>query len=228
MCVVVSLRRHNRQCIFSRLTLPSLCTSSTFRVLVCLPLFGRLLAICVVSPPPPPNNKMCTPLLFYQHLFSLHHPFTPPHFTQPPVTQPHLTQPLVTQVVLCAVHPTPRQHPCYPPTMSHSKPFSPLTPIITPTLHDHPRTNLVPWKIAINRSVRAVFAEWDRFGFLFGVCDDTVWAVLNTPPGGQLQARPKFPAPAALAAGDGPAVRDAPRMPGHLGCHVQLFSVQRS
>ncbi len=62
--------------------------------------------------------------------------------------------------------------------MSHPK------PIITPTLHDHPRTNLVPWKIALNRSVRAVFAEWDPFGFLFGVCDDPVWAVLNTPPGG--------------------------------------------
>ena len=104
--------------------------------------------------------------------------------------------------ILCAVHPTPRQHPCYPPTMSLSKPFNPLYPIITPTLHDHPRTNLVPWKIA-------VFAKWDQFGFLFGVCDDAVWAILNTPPGGQLRARPDFPAPADLAAGDGPAVRDA-------------------
>jgi hypothetical protein len=40
---------------------------------------------------------------------------------------------------------------------------------------------LVPWKIALNRSARAVFAEWDQYGFLFGVCDDVVWAVLNTP-----------------------------------------------
>jgi hypothetical protein len=102
--------------------------------------------------------------LFYQHLFSLNHPLTQPHFTQPPVTQP----------VLFAVHPTPRQHPCYPPTMSHFKPFSPLTPIITPTLHDHPRTNLVLWKIAINRAARGLFAEWDAFGFLFSVCDDAV------------------------------------------------------
>ena len=93
--------------------------------------------------------------------------------------------------------------------MSLSKPFNPLYPIITPTLHDHPRTNLVPWKIALNRSARAVFAEWDQFGYLFGVCDDAVWAILNTPPGGQLRARPDFPAPADLAAGDGPAVRDA-------------------
>ena len=79
--------------------------------------------------------------------------------------------------------------------MSHSKPFSFLTPIITPTLHDHTRNNLVPWKIAINRSARAVFVEWNRFGFLFGVCNDTVWVVLNTPPGGVLRYRPDFPAP---------------------------------
>ena len=142
---------------------------------------------------------MCTPQVFYRHLLSLNHP----------LTQPKFTQPLVTQPILCAVHPTPRQHPCYPPTMSSSKPHNPLYPIITPTLHDHPRTNLVPWKIALNRSARAVFAEWDQFGFLFGVCDDAVWAILNTPPGGRLRARPDFPAPADLAAGDGPAVRDA-------------------
>jgi hypothetical protein len=75
-------------------------------------------------------------------------PVTQPHFTQPPVTQPHFTQSHVTQPVLCELHPSTRHHPCYPPTMSHSKPLSPLTPFITPTLHDHPRTNLVPWKIA--------------------------------------------------------------------------------
>jgi hypothetical protein len=121
--------------------------------------------------------------MFYQHLFSLNHP----------LTQPHFTQPLVTQPVLCAVHPTPRQHPCYSPTMSLSKPFSPLTPIITPTLHDHPRTNLVPWKIAINRAARGVFAEWDAFGFLFSVCDDAVWTVLNTPPRATVEGAPRFP-----------------------------------
>ena len=93
--------------------------------------------------------------------------------------------------------------------MSHPKPFSPLTPIITPTLHDNPRTNLVLWKIAINRAARGVFAEWDAFGFLFGVCDDAVWAVLNTPPGGQLRDRPEFPAPPDLHAQAGPAARDA-------------------
>ena len=89
--------------------------------------------------------------------------------------------------------------------MSNSKP---LAPVITPTLHDHPRTNLVPWKVAINRAARAVFAEWDDFGFLFGVCDDAVWAVLNTPAGGVLRDRPEFPAPAALGAQANPAARD--------------------
>jgi hypothetical protein len=47
------------------------------------------------------------------------------------------------------------------------------TPVITPTLHDQSRTNLVAWMIAVNQVVRGVFAEWDTtFGFLFGVCDD--------------------------------------------------------
>ncbi len=142
---------------------------------------------------------MCTPQVFYQHLFSLNHP----------LTQPHFTQPLVTQPMLCAVHPTPRPHPSYPPTMLQPKPFSPLYPIITPTLHDHPRTHLVPWKFALNRSARAVFAEWDRFGFLLGVCDNAVWAVLNTSPGGQLRAKPDFPAPADLQANAGPAACNA-------------------
>ncbi len=61
--------------------------------------------------------------------------------------------------------------------MLHSKP---LTPTITPALHDHPRTNLVPWNIAINWAARGVFAECDAFGFLFSVCDDAVWAYLHT------------------------------------------------
>ncbi len=89
--------------------------------------------------------------------------------------------------------------------MSHSKP---LDPVITPTLHDHPRTNFVQWKVAINRAARSVFAEWDAYGFLFSVCDDQVWALLNTPAGQQLRARPDFPIPADLQANAGPAARD--------------------
>ena len=89
--------------------------------------------------------------------------------------------------------------------MSNSK----LAPSISPTLTDHPRANLVPWKLAINRAARGVFAEWDTFGFLFAVCDDALWALLNTPAGGVMRARPAFPEPAALAIGANPAARDA-------------------
>ncbi len=89
--------------------------------------------------------------------------------------------------------------------MSNSK----LALTISPTLTDHPHANLVPWKLAINRAARGVFAEWDAYGFLFAVCDNALWALLNTPPGGQLRAKPDFPEPAALAAGANPAARDA-------------------
>ena len=89
--------------------------------------------------------------------------------------------------------------------MSNSK----LVPVISPTLTDHPRANLVPWKLAINRAARGVFAEWDAFGFLFAVCDDALWALLNTPPGGPLRAIPDFPKPTALAVGANLAARDA-------------------
>ncbi len=90
--------------------------------------------------------------------------------------------------------------------MSLSKP---LALVIFPTLHDRPRTkNLVPWKVAINRAARAVFTEWDDFDFLFSVCDDALWAVLNTPAGGVLRDRPEFPAPAALGVNANPAARD--------------------
>jgi hypothetical protein len=66
----------------------------------------------------------------------------------------------------------------------------------------------VPWKVAINRAARAVFAKWGDSGFLFGVCDDAVWAVLNTPAGGVLRERPEFPAPADLGTNVNPASRD--------------------
>jgi hypothetical protein len=50
--------------------------------------------------------------------------------------------------------------------------------------------------------------DWDAYGFLFGVCDGQVWALLNTPAGQQLRARPDFPIPADLQANAGPAARD--------------------
>ena len=145
---------------------------------------------------------MCTPQVFYRHLFSLNHP----------LTQPHFTQPLVTQPILCAAHSTPRQHPCYSPTMSLSKPFNPLYPIITPIIpstiihapiwcrgRSHSTGPRAPCSLnGTNLVTCSAYATTRSF-----------WAILNTPPGGQLRARPDFPAPAYLAAGDGPAVRDA-------------------
>jgi hypothetical protein len=80
---------------------------------------------------------------------------------------------------------------------------------IISALHNHPRTNLVPWKVAINRAARGVFTEWGTFRVLFGVCDDVLWATLNTPPGGQLRVRPDFPETAALDVNAGSGARDA-------------------
>ncbi len=148
------------------------CTSASHFLVVC--------SSSVLFLSPPINNNMCTPQVFYQHLFALHHPHTQPHYTHP---------------VACALHPTPKpHHPHTQPTMTLSKP---LALVISPTLHDRPRTNLVPWKVAINRAVRAVFAEWDDFGFLFGVCDDALWAVLNTPAGG-VAGQTRVPCPSCL------------------------------
>ncbi len=69
--------------------------------------------------------------------------------------------------------------------MSNSK----LAPTILPTLIDHPRTNLVPWKLAINRAARGVFAKWDALGFLFAVCDDALWALLLFLPSSRQEQR---------------------------------------
>ncbi len=66
--------------------------------------------------------------------------------------------------------------------MSNSK----LALTISITLTDHPRANLVPWKLAIKRAAHGVFTEW-----------------------GRLRARPDFPEPAALETGANPAARDA-------------------
>ncbi len=173
-------------------------------MLVCLPLVGCLLAI-----------------LSHSTTLSLN-PILPNPFLPNPCCAPY-TLPLGS---------TPVTH---PPYHSPNPFFHPFTLLL------HPPSTIIHAPIwyrgrspSINRSARAVFAEWDQFGFLFGVCDDAVWAVLNTPPGGPLRARPDFPAPVALAASDGPAVllsvtpSNAPRMPGQPGWQSQLLSVQRS
>ncbi len=63
--------------------------------------------------------------------------------------------------------------------------------------------------MACNLLLVRVPVRRQRFGFLSGVCDNALWALLNTPPGGMLRVRPDFPEPAALATGANPAVRDA-------------------
>ncbi len=45
----------------------------------------------------------------------------------------------------------------------------------------------------INWAARGVFAEWDAFGFLFAVCDDALWALLNTPPWGGVEVETRLP-----------------------------------
>jgi hypothetical protein len=92
--------------------------------------------------------------------------------------------------------------------MSHLKPFSPFTPIITPILHDHPRTNLVSWKIAINRAAHGVIAEWMPTAFCSAYATTRSWLPSTPPPGQQLRARPDFPIPVDLQVNAGPAARD--------------------
>jgi hypothetical protein len=109
-------------------------------------------------------------------------------------------------------------------TISNSK----LALTVSPTLTDHPRANLVPSKLPLNWAARGVIAEWDTFGFMFCVCDDAIWALLNTLPGGQLRVGPDFPEPAALATGANPAARvvfKCATESGQRGSHVQPLSV---
>jgi hypothetical protein len=164
---------------------------------------------------PPINNNMCTPQVFYQHLFAIHHPHT----------QPHYTQPHYTHTVACALHPTPTlilNPPCHSPNPS---PFSSPPPSMTV----HGPT----WCRGRLRStgLRAVFAEWDDFGFLFGVCDDALWALLNTPAGGvmledqsSLPLLPWEPTPTLLPV----TSLNAPRTPGRPASHARHLSVLRS
>ncbi len=138
--------------------------------------------------------------MFYQHLFSLNHP----------PTQLHFTQPLVTQLILCAVHPTPRQHPCYPPTiLCHYPnlliPFIPLSPPPSTIIH-------APISCRGRSPSTGPRAPCSLNGTNLVSCSAyaTTRSGLSStpPPGGMLRAIPDFPAPADLAAGDGPAVRD--------------------
>jgi hypothetical protein len=108
------------------------------------------------------STSFFTPPLSYSTTFYS----TPCYSTDP--TQPPVTQLPVTQLMLCSLHHTPRHNPCYRPTMSHSKLFSPLTPIITPT-------SIGP--------LSGVFTEWDALWILLAYA--TTWSGLSsTPPPG--------------------------------------------
>ena len=112
-----------------------------------------------------------------------------------------------------------------PYTMSNSK----LVPVISPTLTDHSRTNLVPWKVAINRAARGVFSEWNTFGFLFSMCDNALWALLNTPLGkccgtDQQTSRNRLPLPSTLTLLP-ETLSNAPWRSGQPVWHVQPLSM---
>jgi hypothetical protein len=112
--------------------------------------------------------------------------------------------------MLCAVLPLPRPHPCCPPTMSHPKPFSPLTPIITPTHPPRSSTHQLGAVEDRHQPARAPCSLNGTNSVTFSAYATTRSGLSATPPpGGPLRARPDFPAPADLAAGEGPAVRDA-------------------
>ncbi len=76
--------------------------------------------------------------------------------------------------------------------------------------------------------LRALYSpnDWDDFGLLFGVCDDALWALLNTPARGVLRDRPEFPAPASLGTNANPAARDVFKTRHGLhGCLARMLSI---
>ncbi len=180
-CGVVSLSRHNRQCLF----LTSYPTCLHLIYLFACSSASHLLVVCSASVlflPPPQKNSKCVPHWCFTNTFF--HSTT--LILNPILPNPLLPNPLLPNPC-CAPYTLPLGHPpCYTPNPFHPLPYYYPYPQRSPTHH------LVPWKIAINRSARAVFAEWDRFGFLFG---DTVWAVLNTPPRWAVAGQTRFSGP---------------------------------
>ena len=49
---------------------------------------------------------------------------------------------------------------------------------LTPTLSINPRLYLRDWKLAVNRYARTLLAQYDPYGLLSAVADDTVWQAL--------------------------------------------------
>jgi hypothetical protein len=183
--------------VFFRPPLPS-----TFRVFVCLPLFGCLQSSCVWSYPLPPTINVYSTFVLPTPFFT-----PPPSYSLNPISlNPLLPNPL------CSLHPTPRHHPCYcyPPTMSHSKPNSSLTPIITPTLIPRSPTHqfgAVEDRDQSGRARRVCYMRCLRVPIQH-MRRSSLGCPQHPPPGQQLRARPDFPVPADLQANARPAARD--------------------
>ncbi len=173
----MSLKRHNQQCLFvlhltlpSALNLPFACSSTSHFLIVCNPpVCGSIL---------PPNNK-CVPHCCFTNT-SFH---STTLLLNPILPNPLLPNPCCAPYTLLLGSTPVTYPPCRSPNPVH--PLSLLLPLPLPYFGaDRGRSSSTGPR---------VFAEWDRFGFLFGVCNDTVWAVLNIPPrGGVLRDRPGF------------------------------------
>ncbi len=166
--------------------------------------------LCYFSPPPPsPNNNNVYPTVVLSTPFFTSPPcYSTPCYPTPcyptrvvPLLPTHHVNPLLPNPC-CALHPIPRQHPCYPPTMSHSNPITPLLPLPSTIIHApiwcRGRSLSIGLRAAClpNGMPTASYSAYatTRSG-----------RSSNTPTGQQLRAHPDFPIPADLQANIGPA-----------------------
>ncbi len=165
---------------------------------------------------------MCTPQVFYQHLFSLNHP----------PTQPHFTQPLVTQPMLCAVHPTPGSTPVTHPPCHSPNPFHPFTLLLL-----HPPSTIIHAPIwcrgrSPSTGPRAPCSLNETNLVSCSAYATTRSGQSSTPPLGGVCGldhifRPQLTLPpVTVLLSVTPSI--APRPPGQPGWQSQLLSVQRS
>ncbi len=160
---------------------------SIYRVPSASTFWSSVRHLCCFFPPPPLQTTNCVP-----HCCSINTFF---HSTtlllNPMLSNPLLPNPCCVPYTL-PLGSTPVTHPpCHTPN-----PLPPLLPLLSTIIH------ALIWcrgrSLSIGPRAADVFAERDAYGSLFGVCDDAVWAILNTPAGQQLRAHPDFPIPADL------------------------------
>ena len=222
--LVVDIKESTTHAAFFLVVLPSRLTLHlSFRVFVCLPLFGCLLALCVVlSPPPSPENNKCVPHRCFTDTSSHSTTLSPnPSLPNPLLPNPYCapyTQPLGS---------TPVTHPqCHPPNLSI--PFIPLSPLPSTIIHapiwcrgrsplTGPRapcslngTNLV--SCSAYATTRSGLSSTPPQGGGCGL-DQIFRSQLPLPPGMVLLSV---------------TPSNAPRQPGQPGWQSQLLSVRRS